>query len=405
MSLSRRSFFRTAGAAGVGLVSSDLIGARGREALAAMIESPAIDIHLRAERFGGQVAQQGAPAGRAIKIKIGSNENAYGPGPAALDAARSMLAPVAGRYPANVPNLTMAIAKQFGVEPQNVLVGTGSGEVIEAAVLAFTSASRPLVSALPTWESPARTARRIKAAVKDIAVDRDLKLDLAATAAAAKGAGLVFFCNPNNPTGTVHSKTAVTKFVEDVLAASPSTTIILDEAYYDFVVDPSYATGVPLAMKYPRVIVTRTFSKVHGMAGLRVGFAIGHPDTLKAIEPHKTGELNVLSAAAAGASIQDTAHIAKQRDQIRASLETTVRTFKEAGCRVSDSQANFIFADVKRPAKEFREACERMGVLIGRDFPPLTNWARVSIGTADEMRVANDVFKKVLAAPAATASR
>jgi histidinol-phosphate aminotransferase len=392
MSLSRRSFFRTAGAAGVGLISSDLIGARGREARVATLESPALGI-----------AQPGTQAGRAIKI--GSNENAYGPGPAALDAARSMLAPVTGRYPANVPALTTAIARQFGVEPQNVLIGTGSGEVIEAAVRAFTSANRALISALPTWESPARTARQIKAAVKDIAVDRDLKLDLAATAAAAKGAGLVFFCNPNNPTGTVHSKAAVTKFVEDVLAASPNTTILLDEAYYDFVVDPAYATGVPLAMKYPRVIVTRTFSKVHGMAGLRVGFAIGHPDTLKAIEPHKTGELNVVSAAAAGASIQDTAHIAKQRDQIRASLESTVRTFKEAGCRVSDSQANFIFADVKRPAKEFREACSRMGVLIGRDFPPLTNWARISIGTADEMRVANEVFKKVLAAPAATASR
>ena len=147
--------------------------------------------------------------------------------------------------------------------------------MIEAAVRAFTSANRPLVSAMPTWESPARTAPQIKAAVKDIAVDKDLKLDLAATAAAAKGSGLVFFCNPNNPTGTVHSKTVVTKFVEDILAASPKTTILLDEAYYDFVVDPYYATGLPLAMKYPRVIVTRTFSKVHGMAGLRVGFAIG----------------------------------------------------------------------------------------------------------------------------------
>ena len=389
MSLSRRSFFRTAGAAGVGLLSSDVIAARGREALAAMVESPAAGF-----------AQPGAQARRAIKIA--SNENAYGPGPAALDAARGMLGPVSGRYPGNVPDLAAAIAKHFGVEPRNVLLGTGSGEVIEAAVMAFTSSSRPLVSALPTWENPARKARQIKATVRDIAVGADLKLDLAATAAAAKGAGLVFFCNPNNPTGTVHSKTAVTKFVEDVLAASPNTTILLDEAYYDFVVDPSYATGLPLAMKYPRVIVTRTFSKVHGMAGLRVGYAIGHPDTLKAIEPHKTGELNVLSAAAAAASIQDTAHIAKQRDQIRTSLESTARTFKEAGCTVSDSQANFILVDVKRPAKEFRQACERMGVLIGRDFPPLTNWARVSIGTADEMRVANDVFKKVLAAPTST---
>lgn len=392
MSLTRRSFFRTAGAAGVGLISADVLAARGREAFAATRGSSALAF-----------AQAGAQTRRAIKIS--SNENAYGPGPAALDAARSVLGPATGRYPANEPDLAKAIAKHFGVEPQNVLLGTGSGEVIEAAVAAFASASRPLVSALPTWESPARTARQMKAAVKDIPVDADLKLDLAATTAAANGAGLVFFCNPNNPTGTVHAKAAVTKFVEDVLAASPNTTIILDEAYYDFVVDPSYATGVPLAMKHPRVIVTRTFSKVHGMAGLRVGYAIGHPDTLKAIAPHKTGDLNVLSAAAAAASIQDTAHIARQRDQIRTSLEATVRTFKDAGCRVSDSQANFILADVKRPAKEFREACERMGVLIGRDFPPLTTWARVSIGTADEMRVANDVFKKVLGAAPTTASR
>jgi histidinol-phosphate aminotransferase len=187
---------------------SDLIGARGREAGVATIESPAAGI-----------AQPGAQARRAIRS---AQRERLRPGPAALDAARSALGPVTGRYPANVPDLAAAIARQFGVEPKNVLIGTGSGEVIEAAVRAFTSANRPLVSAMPTWESPARTARLIKSAVKDIAVDRDLKLDLAATAAAAKGAGLVFFCNPNNPTGTVHSKTVVTKFVEEVLAARPT---------------------------------------------------------------------------------------------------------------------------------------------------------------------------------------
>jgi histidinol-phosphate aminotransferase len=283
------------------------------------------------------------------------------------------------------------------------LIGTGSTEVIEAAVLAFTSASRHLVAPVPTWENPARKARAMKAAVKDIPVDGDLKLDVPAITAASAGAGLIFFCNPNNPTGTVHSRATVTKFVEDVLAASPKTTILLDEAYYDFVVDPSYGTGVPLAMKYPRVIVTRTFSKVHGMAGLRVGYAVGHPDTLKSIAAHKSGDLNVLSAAAAAASIQDTAHLAKQRDQIRASLESTMKTFKDAGCRVSDSQANFILADVKRPAKEFREACARLGVHVGRDFPPLSNWARISIGTTDEMRAANEVFRKVLTAAPTTA--
>ncbi|HEX7138081.1 MAG TPA: aminotransferase class I/II-fold pyridoxal phosphate-dependent enzyme [Vicinamibacterales bacterium] len=390
MSLSRRSFFRTAGAASVGVFSSEWLTARGREAFASATDARALD-----------AAWQSADLRRAIHID--SNENAYGPGAAALDAARGVLGPPAGRYPANERALQSAIAKHLGVEPQNVLIGTGSTEVIEAAVLAFTSSTRHLVAPLPTWENPARKARAIKAAVKDIQVDGDLKLDVSAMTAAAPGAGLVFFCNPNNPTGTVHSHATVTKFVEDVLAASPRTTILLDEAYYDFVVDPSYATGVPLAMKYPRVIVTRTFSKVHGMAGLRVGYAIGHPDTLKAMAARKTGDLNVLSAAAAAASIHDATHVAKQRDQIRTSLDATMKTFKDAGYRVSDSQANFVLADVKRPAKEFRQMCERMGVYVGRDFPPLTNWARVSIGTADEMRVANEVFRKVLTATASTA--
>ena len=376
MSLSRRAFFRTAGVAGVGLAASDFITARGREALAAGQPQPSMQKRL---------------------ISINANENAYGPGPAALDAVRALVGPSSGRYPMNGPALDAAIARHFGVDPKNVLVGTGSTEVIKAAVHAFTGANRALVAAMPTWEDPGRVARSLKAPVKDIAVDTDLRIDVAATMAAAKGAGLVFFCNPNNPTGTVHGKAAVTKFVEDVLAASPQTTILLDEAYYDFVVDPSYATGIPLAMKYPRVIVTRTFSKVHGMAGLRVGYAIGHPDTLRKIASRMTSDMNLLSMAAAAASIQDSAHIAKQRDTIRKSLEETMQVFKDAGCRVADSQANFLLADVKRPTKEFRDACEKQGVMIGRDFPPLATWARISIGTTEEMKTANEVFRKILA--------
>jgi len=388
MSLSRRAFFRSAGVAGVGLAATDFITARGREAFAATLSQ--------------------APARKTASrlISIQANENAYGPGPAALDAIRALVGPASGRYPMNQPELQAAIARHFSVDAKNVLVGTGSTEVIKAAVHAFTGPNRALVAAMPTWEDPGRTARSLRAPVKDIAVDNDLRIDIAATAAAAKGSGLVFFCNPNNPTGTVHGKAAVTKFVEEVVAASPQTIILLDEAYYDFVVDPGYATGIPLAMKYPHVIVTRTFSKVHGMAGLRVGYAIGHPDTLKKIESRMTSDMNLLSMAAASASIQDTAHIAKQRDTIRKSLEETMQVFKDGGCRVADSQANFLLADVKRPTKEFRDACEKQGVIIGRDFPPLATWARVSIGTTEEMKIANEVFRKILAGgKTTTASR
>ena len=114
--------------------------------------------------------------------------------------------------------------------------------------------------------------------------------------------------------------------------------------------------------------------------------------------------MNVLSAAAAAASIQDTAHVAKQRDVTRAALESTARTFSDLGFTATDSQANFLLVDVRRPAKDFRAACEKLGVMVGRDFPPLTNYARISIGTTEEMRIANDVFRKVLGAPASTAA-
>jgi len=393
MALSRRAFVGAVGFGGAGIFSSTFVSARGREAFAGL-ESTAVDAAL-----------QEREAKRSL-ITIHANENPYGPSPSALTAARNMVSPIDGRYPGNVKDLTAAIASRLGVKPENVMLGTGSGELVRAAVLAFTSPSRALVQGIPTWENPAAIAAKMKAPVKSVRVDSALKLDLDGMAAAANGAGMVFFCNPNNPTSTIHPAKTVAAFVERVLAASPSTTILIDEAYHDFVVDPAHATAVPLAMEHKQVIVTRTFSKAHGMAGLRVGYAIAHPDTLKAIADYKSGSVNVLSAAAARASIQDTAHIAKMRDQIRASLEATVQTFKDAGCQASDSQGNFVFVDVKRPAKVFRDACERMGVIIGRDFPPLTNWARITIGTVDEMKVANEVFKKALAEkPQTTASR
>src|SRR5258708_8689165 len=155
MSLTRRAFFRTAGAAGAGLAASDLIRARGREAFAATLQQ--------------------APTSKKL-IKIMANENAYGPGPAALDAIRALVGPASGRYPMNQPELESAIAKHFGVDPKNVLVGTGSTEVIKAAVHAFTGPTRALVAAMPTWEDPGRTARSLKAPVKDIAVDTDLRI-------------------------------------------------------------------------------------------------------------------------------------------------------------------------------------------------------------------------------------
>jgi histidinol-phosphate aminotransferase len=308
----------------------------------------------------------------------------------------------ASRYPLTSPEgLRKAIAAAHGVSVDNVLLGCGSTEVLRMAVDAFTSRTRALVTATPTFEVPADRAYVIGAPVDAVPVDAELRLDLPAMAARSAGAGLVFLNNPNNPTGTLHSARAVNDFVRRVLADSPDTTILVDEAYHEYVEDPSYATALPLAMETPRVIVSRTFSKVYGLAGLRVGYAIAHPDTVKAMARHQLDvAVNVLGVSAAQAALADRDLVARERRLNHEAREFTQRFFEAAGYRVAPSHANFFMADIRRDSKDFQGACEKQGVLVGRPFPPLTTHARVSIGTMDEMRAAVEVFKRVLAAPA-----
>ena len=164
--------------------------------------------------------------------------------------------------------------------------------------------------------------------------------------------------------------------------------------------DPPYPTSVPLALEYPGVFVMRTFSKAYGMAGLRLGYAIGQPQTLAALsEAWGMGSVNVLTAAAGIAALNDKAHMDQERLENKRVRDFTVSSFKEMGYEVAESQTNFVFVNIRRPAKEFREACAKEGVLVGRDFPPLEKThARISIGTWEEMHTAMGVFRKVLAA-------
>ena len=381
MALSRRSFVRT----GLRGVSAAFIAARGREALAAAGLS---DAEVRAS-----LAAQATP-----KIKISSNENPRGPSPAALEAVRGRTTYAVGRYPDNVEALTDAIAKMYGAKPDNVWLGTGSGPELTAAARAFLSPSRHLVTGDPSYESPVRDAKKIGATIKSIPLDRNLRLDLGAMAEFSPGAGLIFLCNPNNPTSTVLPASTIAAFVQRVKKATPDVGILIDEAYIDYSVDPPYPTSVPLALEYPGVFVMRTFSKAYGMAGLRLGYAIGQPQTLAALsDAWGMGSVNVLTAAAGIAALNDKAHMDKERLENKRVRDFTVSSFKQMGFEVADSQTNFVFVNIRRPAKDFREACAKEGVLVGRDFPPLEKThARISIGTWEEMHTAVDVFRRVL---------
>lgn len=381
MSLTRRGFARTLGLGTVGVLSSSFIIGRGREAAA----------------FEPESADD--PDDDGI-IRISSNENARGPGPKAMAALHQTITARTGRgYPPDYTNeLVATIAEKYGVEEASVAVGTGSGALLSGAVRAFCSATKPLVTAAPTYGTPDRMARQIGAPVKMVPVDGSLGLDLDAMAEAASGAGMVFFCNPNNPTGTAHSATDVEGFVRRVMRDSPSTKILIDEAYIDYTFDSDVKTAAPLTQEFPSVFITRSFSKAHGMAGLRVGYAIGHEETLDAITTAwNLGSMNTLSAAAAIASFKDTEHIAEEREENARIREFTLSAFRDLGFSAPDSHTNHVFVDLQRPASEFRDACLEQSVRVGRDFPPMEHThCRISLGTMEEMETAVSVFRSVL---------
>ena len=363
------------------------------------------------ERAGAAPAQNGNRAEQRtappIAFRLSSNENNYGLAPAAIAAIR--LKPVIGeacRYGAeSAGQLTAALAKAHGVPPDHIMLAAGSGEILRAVTLAFTGPGKALVSASPTFESPGRTAQAAKAEVRAIPVAPDGTLDLKGMAVASSGAGLAFVCNPNNPTGGINPASAVTGFVKEFRAAAPDGYILVDEAYCDYVTDTSYASAIPITMTDPRVLVSRTFSKIHGMAGIRVGYVIGHPDALGAIRAKtSSGTLSSMSAAAALASFMDQEHLVRQRTLNRDARAYTRKAFESAGYTVLPSEGNFVMVDVRRESSVYQRMCREVGVAIARPFPPLTNYARITIGTMDEMRKALALMIPLLASPSRTLS-
>lgn len=377
MRVTRRSFVGTLAASGAGLLAAPLVGARG----------------LEAARFEPRTRRNSSGI-----IRLDSNENPNGPGERVLEAMRSVFGE-SNRYPdAPMDELRAAIASAHGVGKGSVIVGCGSTDVLRMAVAAFTSPSLALVTAAPTYEDPGRFADAVGAPVRAVRVAPSLALDLDGMLARSREAGLVFLCNPNNPTGTVHSARAVASFVEGVRARSPAAAVLVDEAYHEYVDDPTYATAIPLALKAPGVIVSRTFSKVYGLAGMRVGYAIAHAETIQVMRRFALGSaVNVLAATAALVTLTDDGHLAREQAANREAREYTSQALRSMGYRCVPSSTNFVMVEIGRDAKEFQVACRERGVAVGRVFPPLNAHARISIGTMEEMGRAMSVVRAVLA--------
>jgi histidinol-phosphate aminotransferase len=387
--LTRRTFVQT-----VGTGVAAYVGARGRENSLWAAFEPTLEAV--------------APG----MICLSSNENPQGPGPTVLNGIKAAFGPAGarpGRYDGTARSLIEAIAAKQGVKPENVVLGCGSTQILRSCTHLFTAKDKALVGTIPTYEECAGYAEMMGHPVRPVALDADFKIDLGKLADAANGAGLVFYCNPNNPTATYVGASATREFLAKLAKDSPDTYVLIDEAYFDYVTDPDHATHIPIAVDNPHVIVARTFSKAYGMAGLRMGYAIGHADTIKKMAEWDAGagtsSLNVLAMQAGLAAIQqDASFISAERARNKEVRDFTMKWFAARGMKPTDSQANFMFVNIGRPAKAFREACKAKGVLVARDFPPFENThCRISYGTMDEMKKAVAVFGDVLAKKATAA--
>ncbi len=384
MSVSRRSFVRN-----VSVGAAAYIAARGHEAWASAL-------------LDGRTTAPFAVA-ETNDIILSSNENPLGPGQHVLDAMQGIIGPDgagAGRYLFAQQNETEeAIARAHGVAKENVLVGGGSSEILRVAADVFTAIDRPVISPDPTFGAAASYAARLGRPVKKVPLDASLRVDLDAMVDASDGAGLVFYCNPNNPTATVHSFTSTRMFLDRLHERSPEATILVDEAYHHYVTDPDHASAIPLAIADPRVIVARTFSKAYGMAGLRVGFAVAHRDTIRKLAEWRGMDMstNLPARVAVVASLERGRGPVDAEQARNASVRAFTRTFfHDLGYEDTDSETNFILVDIRRSAAEFRSACRERGVRIGGGSALLPNHTRISMGTQEEMERATTVFAEVL---------
>ena len=390
MAFSRREFVRRLGAGGAAVASASAIIGYGHEELLA---------------FTGQGGPpNGAAAGGVAPIRLSSNENLRGPSAKVLEVLRSHPSKDLGLGypPPNVSAFVDACAAMDGAKPNNIIISTGSGEILTAAVMAYCNGDKSLVTGDPSYGAPAQTAQRIKAPVKFIAVNpKTLALDLEGMIRASIGAGLVFLCNPNNPTSTVQTSADIEQTVRTIKQRSPETAILIDEAYLEYATKPGAFTMAKLALELPGVFVSRTFSKAYGMAGMRLGYAIGQQDTVRKVgNSWGLGSISELQAIAGITALNDKAHMQWEKMENKRVREWTQAQFREMGFETPESDTNFIFVNIRRPAVEFRDGVRALGVSVGRDFPPMEkSYARISLGRMEDMERAMPAFKKVLGKP------
>ncbi len=328
-------------------------------------------------------------------VRLSSNENPYGPSPAALKAMTDGFG-LAWRYPdEHQDELVAALAKLNNVSPDHIQLGAGSGEILKLAAAAYTGPGKKLVVADPTFEAIGHHASVSRAQIAKVRLAADYSHDLRKMLDAAGDAGLVYICNPNNPTASITPKSDIRAF----LAKVPRQTMVLvDEAYHHYVETNDYESVIPLVKDYPNLIVARTFSKIYGMAGLRCGYCLTRPENIQLMREHQPFDtVNIMAIVAALASVKDTEHVA-QGHRANSEVRKYVCTeLDKLGYHYIPSQANFMMIELRREVRPVIAAMRSRNVEVGRFFPPLPNHMRVTVGTKPQMETFVSTFREVMA--------
>jgi histidinol-phosphate aminotransferase len=319
-------------------------------------------------------------------IHLDSNENPYGPSPIVANAIRSATGKV-NRYPfMKYDGITEKIANFHRLKPEKVLFGCGSTELLRVAACAYLGRDRRLVQAMPTFEGIEQYARAVGAETISVPLTRGFAHNLEAMLAHCDAfAGLVYICNPNNPTASLTPR----KAIEEFIARLPATTrVVIDEAYHHYVVPTgSYTSFIDSPMNDERVIVTRTFSNVYGLAGLRLGYAIGSPATIDEMRKFLTQDsLNAIMAEVVGVALDHVGGVAEFVRRNRDDRQEFMNAANARNLKPIDSHANFVMINTQHPAEEVIRHFRKHKILIGRRFPTLEAYIRVSLGTPEEMR-------------------
>src|SRR5438034_519760 len=327
-------------------------------------------------------------------VRLSANENPYGPCPKALQAITDSFG-LACRYPDEHNNVLIdKLAKLNSVTHDQVLLGDGSGEILKLCAETFTGPQNgKLVAADPTFEAILNNASANGAEVVKVPLTSSFAHDLPKMLAAAKG-GLIYVCNPNNPTASITPKNEL----HDFIAKTPRETMILvDEAYFHYADSPDYESVIPLVKEHPNLVVSRTFSKIYGMAGLRCGYCIAQKEAIDRMRSNQMWDsVNIMALAAASASLDDTDQVPNGQRLNSETKTFVISELQRMGHKTIPSQANFIMFDCKKPVVPLIKTLKERSVHVGRLFPALPNHMRLTIGKKSEMEIFLETFRELM---------